>query len=65
MSFALTRLVDEEGIRAAVALPVEGGFVVARDEGLGLVAEAGEDGAGERDVMGSWGESVWERRIEG
>lgn len=65
MSYSLAGLVDEEGVRGAVALSVEGGFVVARDGGLGLVAEAGEYGTSERDVVGSWGESVWGGRIEG
>lgn len=49
----LARLVDTEGGGGAVAVPVEGGLVIAGDGSFGLVEEAGEDGLGEGDVVGS------------
>lgn len=54
MKLWLARLIDTEGGGGAVAVPVEGGLVVAGDGGFGLVEEAGEEGLGDGDVVGSW-----------
>lgn len=35
-------------------MPAEGGLVVAGDGGFSLVAETGEEGLGEGDIVSSW-----------
>lgn len=49
--------------RDAVALPVEGGFVVRWDLGFLSGFEGGEEGVGEGNVVGAWFSSVLDERV--